>query len=350
MNLDYSTLDIGKVIIHEIPQHRKSETGSSPILSEVESPITNDLRIFLREKITESAGSSSACRVEFVNPTDSPIPVFVSEYLVSGKTPDFISMSQEIAKYLYKIQTGVNPTGLLAVMMCELEDKPALGVLKIEREEGLRFQQDEVGGKKTFSLEHIRQLMLTRKTKLFKIGLFIAENRDLQSIHGIVCDQQRGFTEKGEVADFFLRKFLGCKLYDDPPITTKRFMEATQEFVDKNIDDPIKKSTYCTHLVSELTSNRQVIRPKKVAEDYFDVKDRKAYIDHLESKGVPISQFDKDTERIKKRLQKMLVEFVNGVQIISPAEGYEEMVKLTALDDGRTRAEVVDELKSVKTK
>jgi hypothetical protein len=62
MGIDFGRLAIHNVIIHEIPQHRRSDTSIAPILSEVVSHLTDPLRTFLREKVIDSAGSSSAYR------------------------------------------------------------------------------------------------------------------------------------------------------------------------------------------------------------------------------------------------------------------------------------------------
>lgn len=48
--IDYSLLVIDKLIIHDIPRHKKNETGSGPNYSENESTITDGLRVFFKIK------------------------------------------------------------------------------------------------------------------------------------------------------------------------------------------------------------------------------------------------------------------------------------------------------------
>lgn len=49
--IDYSLLVIDKLIIHDIPRHKKNETGSGPNYSENESTITDGLRVFFQPQI-----------------------------------------------------------------------------------------------------------------------------------------------------------------------------------------------------------------------------------------------------------------------------------------------------------
>ena len=44
MNYNFGTLQVEKVIIHDIPRHKAGEEGINPVLSEVESNLTQDLK------------------------------------------------------------------------------------------------------------------------------------------------------------------------------------------------------------------------------------------------------------------------------------------------------------------
>jgi hypothetical protein len=61
-------------------------------------------------------------------------------------------------------------------------------VLKLEREQGARVELAVTSGGRTFSVQHLRDLMLTERTKVFKVGLFVQTGADLASIDGAVCD------------------------------------------------------------------------------------------------------------------------------------------------------------------
>jgi hypothetical protein len=104
MDHDLGRLRVKRVIVHEVPYHLATGASSEPVLSEVESPLDQEVRNFFRERIAGSLGSS-AYDVEFNGSTTSPLPRLVLDGL-SAKTTTFVAMSQEMARHLYLCQKG----------------------------------------------------------------------------------------------------------------------------------------------------------------------------------------------------------------------------------------------------
>ncbi len=169
MRPDLGSLQIHRLIIHKMPRHLRRDTSSAPNYSEVESPLDDQLRSFFREKVIETAGSSSAFGVAFDDGSTSPVPRLVKDS-IARINADFVTISEEIARHLHDSQGGVNPGGLVTIMECHIDSTIALAILKLEREEGVRLDSIEYKGKHTFDVRYIQDLILTRKTKLFKIG------------------------------------------------------------------------------------------------------------------------------------------------------------------------------------
>ncbi|HKU23136.1 MAG TPA: nucleoid-associated protein, partial [Terriglobales bacterium] len=267
MNIDLGLLQVRRVIFHDVPKRRShAPDAGGPVLSEVESPITPGMRAYLRDRIVSSIGSSRSFEIQFDPSSTSPVPRHI-QLLANDITVDLVNISQEIARHLYGIQTGINPPGLLAVIDCGLDSGNAISVLKIEREEGVRLDQQTVGGKKTYNIQHLHDLILTENTRLFKIALFVQVGDDIQAA---ACDFQRGYTVGRELADFFLRKFLGCLLAEDPEVQTKRFYEIAMEFFNAQLKGkPLQLAKVYGHLTSELSSEQPRINPKKFAENYL---------------------------------------------------------------------------------
>jgi hypothetical protein len=221
MDHDLGRLQVKRVIVHEVPYHLAAGASAEPVLSEVESPIDQEVRNFFRERIADNLGSS-AYDVEFDASSTSPMPRLVLDGL-STTTTTFVEMSQEMARHLCLCQKGNSPEGLLTVCEVAVASHRGIAVLKLEREQGARVELAATPGGRTFSVQHLRDLMLTERTKVFKVGLFVQTGEDLASIDGAVCDTQRSYD--GTVAHFFLEQFLGCRLREKPELTTKRFFE-----------------------------------------------------------------------------------------------------------------------------
>jgi len=82
------------------------------------------------------------------------------------------------------MQSGINSKGLLSVIFCKVDGRHSLAILKLEREEGVRLKTTTLAGKQTYDLDLIKELMLTGKTKLFKLGLFVQPGNTMENIEG----------------------------------------------------------------------------------------------------------------------------------------------------------------------
>lgn len=174
---DLGLLDVGKIIVHDVPRRRAGDKPITPTFSEVESPANVELRNFVRERVIDTL-TARAFPVRFTPASTSPVPALIEGQLAAPPKP-FVKMSQVAAQHLYDSQTGANPAGLLVVLRGTLGNVSALGLMKLEREEAIRLNQEKVGGRRTFNLEHLRDLMLSKKTRVFKTGLFWPDNGEV---------------------------------------------------------------------------------------------------------------------------------------------------------------------------
>jgi len=346
-------LVIQKLIIHEVPKHLRGDASIAPIFSEIESPLDDDLRLFFREKMIQTVGSSSAYEVVFASGTTSPVPNLVADHLADSGV-GFIEMSKTIAQHLHNCQSGVNPGGLVCIVDCQNDGRKALGILKLEKESGVRLSQTTVGGKQTFDVRMVRDLILTKKTKLFKIGYFFVPDGDEPpgepEPRGIVSDQQLGYQPDKEVATFYLSQFLGCTLLDDPRSATKHFFNAAQDFINEKIADPVTRNKAITHLLSELTSKRTRINVRQFAKDYLPTNLASAFESHIEQKGIRGTTIEKNNELIADQLERVAIEFQNDLKIVGSRESVKENVRVHRTDGAEARVEIIGKLKRIGTK
>lgn len=347
MNSDLALLTVNRVIIHEVPKHAKNVEGSGPVYSEVESPMDADLASYFQSKMVSSLGSNKSFDIWFDPGSLSPLPTLVKEYLGSTET-DFVEISKKLADHLYDIQDGTNPGGLLCVLDCTITGHRALGVIKLEKEEGVQLKQRLVSGQPTFDLDILRDLVLTERTKIYKLALFV-DVGDPEEFDAAASDNQTGYGTYNEVASFFLHRFLGCKLRKEADVATKHFYEAAQTFINENVEDPVLRSEYYGHVVSEMLSQSPTLSSEEFTVKFLPVALRKSFMDHLQSNDVP-ANFPKNTGLIERRLRKTLYDFQSGIQVIAPNDLEDRRLTLTRLENGETRVEIQDRLEEVKGK
>ena len=347
-------LCIDELLVHDIPKKlaKKALRNSSrnreegPIYSQAPSRVDAGIKNFFRDKIVSTIGSSSAFDVIVDLDNASPVPGLVQQYLyVDGG--ERILLSQKIAAFLYEKQTAANSAGLLLFVRCSIAGEIVLAILKVEREEGIRVQGETTdAGLFIFDIEHIRNLMLTEKTKLFKIALLWEKNALLK---GVICDQQRSSNIK-LVADFFISDFLGCMLTEHPEITTKRFYETTVRFLNEHVESAEKKAEFLNHLTSELTSQNCEINPVVFANRSLPGSLRDIYVRFIAENASITNGFRKDILLIEKHLGKIQYGFASGITVIGAKDAFNEKTTLKDTEDGLAQFEIIDELKKVISK
>lgn len=244
MNLD--SFQITSAVVHDVP--RGGSEDEEPVLTD--APITLDaaLTAYFRNKIVKSLGRG----VEVVvDPDGSPCVRDVVADLLANPGR-LVELSRTVAEHLHAVQSGRNSSGLLTVLIGQTDAGACVSVLKLEREEGLRFKIDtDQSGRKTVDLELLRELTLTNKTKVFKTSLLMLGSAgDPNSMFGRVSDDQRGRDDGIGVATFYLATFLGCQLRANPEKVTLDFVQASERFFNVSITNPEKKGRYQVALPS----------------------------------------------------------------------------------------------------
>ncbi|HHY95281.1 MAG TPA: nucleoid-associated protein [Firmicutes bacterium] len=339
--MDLRLLQIARLVIHDIPRKLGGETAGL-VLSDVESELDEETRRFLQHRMISVASPPNAFRVRFDRDSTSPVPTQVECLLRSEG--ELVPVSRILAQYLNKLQTGVNSAGILVVAECRIGSDLVVGIMKLERDEGVRVEPSHKDGLRAFTVIQTRNLIMTSRTKVFKLAIFAMVASE---IVGIVCDQQRGYRPTREVAEFFLR-FLGCQLLEEPSVTTRRFYQAAENFVNSLDCRAELKYRYMLHVASELMSGEAVLVPETFARRFLELEHQQAFCTCLDHEGLRRPLL-KDLSLIEARLERQVLQF-RDVLISGRTEAIREKVEVEDLPDGRTRAVVVDYLERVKSK
>lgn len=338
MNLDQAVL--GEVMIHDVP-HGGSD--DEPTLTNAPVQLDAGLRAYFLNKLTNSL-KTRGVDVVANRDGDSTVCTAVARILLDRHA--LAVQSRQIATRLAAAQNGHNSAGLLTVIAVDLGGQNAVAVMKLEREQGIRFDIDRSGRYARVNLELLRQLTLTNKTKVFKTALLCAADPDNPStITGRASDNQRGITEGQGVADFFLGTFLGCTLALNPAHTTKQFVGAVTEFVNDTELGADTRGRYTIALLSELHNNREDIAPRQFVAEHIAPEHRPALLDHLRDQGIdPATGFQKDTSLI--RYDKIRIRFESGILVVGNGQDVRDHVRIRR-DDEPPGADINDVIRNI---
>ncbi len=345
MTIDLSNFKIKALIVHEVPRKPPGGGAVDPVLSEIESTLDDEVRSYFHMKIAETMLKVAFC-VRFDPNTTSPAPVLIADAL-GPRHVSLLDMSQKLAHHLNNSQNAVNPGGLLTVIDATLDNKPAIAILKLEKEKGVRLNQTRVSGKLTFNVKQIKDLMLSDRTRVFKVGLFRKNGTAETDVVGDVSDTQTGYQPTKQMADFFRLGFLGCQYCEEPDLLTSRFFESSQRFVN-TISDPVLKAKYQFAIFSELSSADQAVDPRGFAQRHLDPEHQDPFVGQMTKEHAPTETFPKDTSRIHNQLQRVQYDFAGGVTVLGTPDALEKTTTLDRLRDGRSRFTITDTLDRLK--
>jgi hypothetical protein len=316
---DLATLQITRVIFHDVPQRLKN-SEQQPTLSEVESEVDNNEVKHLRDRIKRALGSPRAYEIEFDPSSGSPVPALVRELTANITTSQvFVSSSQKIARYLFEQQTGATSPGLLAVMDCVIQGEQSLAILKLEREQGAQLEFSQRDGKRTFDLEVLNNLILTDGTRFFKTALFHRKGEGDSDFSALACDDQLRPGSGDQMAQFWQR-FLGSRLIEQPRVATKRFFEASMEYISDVITDPIVKTDVYEHVLSQLKAPKKTFAPKTFINEYIPEEHQQPFRVFLEERNVSLRQFGLDISEIEGKLRRKSYITPKGAVVTAPAD------------------------------
>jgi len=257
-----------------------------------------------------------AYTVRFSAAPITDVPKEVRAFSGSQHTSEeFVQMSRRLATQLFSRHTGATSPGLLCVLAVTAGNKSGLAMLKLERQEGaeIKFSGDE--GQKYFGIEVLDNLILTEDTRLFKSALFLRNGAGDDDFDLGACDSQG----PEDVARFWLA-YLGCELAEEPRVTTRRWYNASVEFANEHITDPVAINDFYEHLHSELKSNRRKVTPRGFIEHSLPKALRAPYQDFLQKEKISLQAFVKDVEEIKYRLRRKSLRTKNGISVTVPEQ------------------------------
>jgi hypothetical protein len=322
VNLD--SFQMISAVVHDVP--RGGSQDESVMLTDTTIVLDDALRAYFRRKIIQSIGLRGLDVV--VDPDGARcVREAVAEILANEETQ--IKASQRVAEHLDAVQTGRNSAGLLTIVLGEIDGQRCVSVLKLEREQGLRFQiTTDEDGHRVADLELLRELTLTDKTKVFKTSIFIlGDDTDADSMQGRVADDQRGREDGVGVAIFYLSTFLGCQLKASPEKATLDFVKAAETFFNEHVANPERRGRYQVALLSQMQDNSRDVRPRSFAETHLDAEDRAPFTAAIRNAGLnPAVAFQKDTSLVKVKGFRMV--FESGMVLVGGRDDLQDRVNI----------------------
>lgn len=318
--MDYSTLMLGEVMIHQVRKERlKGE--SVFVIEQTDIPIemTPDVRRKLTDRFIEALLKHAFKVVEDADITDGVMGL-VRAYWEgeSDQQVDLISMSKTMSERLKAVQPFSSGSGLLVVADATVDGKKQLLVSKVEHQQAMQASPSTNDkGQRVISMVQLNDLVFGDHTKIYKVALLtISGDGQEEDVSGKLADSQNG----PDAAQFFLRSFLGMKLYDAPDVVTKRYMDVMSAAINKLELTPNEKIDARTALTVELKNNQKTLDPDTFIRNHIPQHRQTEVRTFAQSRGVNMAPFLKDNARISNRVERLRISLDDDIYIVAPAE------------------------------
>jgi hypothetical protein len=169
----------------------------------------------------------------------------------------------------------------------------------------------------TYDIELITDLIFGETSRIYKVGLFSLEDVTAPGdpLRGVAIDRQKSGPT---VTRFFLFDYLGCDYLADAAENTRRFYEASRDFINHEVEDPRLKAQYVVALAAEVASPKTQITPRSFAAEHLEEDHRDAFLAHITESNAPKTAFAKSPEYVATRLVRFETE--NNIIVLADAE------------------------------
>lgn len=335
MNL--MNLQVDKVILHEVFKRDDEKKRVQPQYAPAIEALSDGALDALRNRIVAAMSHSDRCIEMSITNSSLTSMVALTSRLVDLDEPMYVEASQGVANLLADAQkTRAIPGGIVVVFTgtVGVPAKRLLGVIKAEVHTGFLRDREEDG---TYVLKFLDKLLLTPQTKLYKIGLFVEQNPEVEDLtarwQAFIYDESMTSKDKYGAALYFYEGFLGLGFQASSARDTKRFHDFTKGFIQSLGVEEEQKVILQNALVTYLRADQSpTVEVNTFANTYLaDAELRDSYESYMTEKGFPTNAVNKDLADIERSLRMRKLLFRNQVRIIAPSQGFDDLVKIEVI-------------------
>lgn len=328
-----NNLNIGEVIYHRVHQRLLDKKIIEPTYGHTVFSLAGDGLDVFRDRIVAALGADAkSVTMQIDSHGDGSALAIARQVANAGSQDDFAHYTRALADKLAHDQDQPNwPGGLLVVFRgsAGVPSRTVVGIIKAETDGG--FQPVDVG------LEYLKNLFMTRESKLYKIGFFLNGGGTDDELPGSwishVYDSHMTTANRDAAAHYFYGRFLGCSLPLNAARLTKIFYHSARKFINAtDLSDEDKSDLFTSLYTYMKIDNTPTIHTTTFASQYLPENVRDAFSNYMRDNDFPENAVPKDTTEIKGALKKRKVKFPGDILLTAPPDVYQRMVEVSTID------------------
>ncbi|KQP67818.1 hypothetical protein ASF40_20010 [Microbacterium sp. Leaf288] len=314
MVINYSSLKLGNVMMHRVLRDNLGEHTFSTMLTDAPVDLSPQDLGYLVSRFQKSLYSRA---LPIVQADAEKHPARDTLLALWASSTSLEAASKLLADALASTQPGTAAEGLLVVAEASLGNEEGFVIAKVEHQEAMRLEptKDEHGNN-VFAVELLRDLVFGDKTRIYKVAIFIKAWSAAGFVSGEAVDEQ----SDRNIAAYFLGKFLGMRLREEPSVMTEMLLDGITQAINRSTMTGDQKVEVQHALLSELRSNDKQFDPTAFIQKHVPNGHGKEIASLAQAAHAPLIAFSKDNSRIDSRMRKVRIELENDITITAPPE------------------------------
>jgi hypothetical protein len=333
----FEGLQVVRMVIHEVFRRAAGGDAIAPNFSTSLSPLPPEGTEAFKARVVDVMGRRGRSTELAITQSIAGSAVSIAQSLLEADNArTFVARSRSAAELLTRAQTNRTMPGGILVIFSGIAGEPArplVGYLKAEPHSG--FVRNTDGDRMT--LEYVREVLLSQASRFYKIGIFFAPARANANFprgwQAFVYDDQISASARDSASRYFYEAFLGCAFPEDAARVVRDFHDHTKEFIRTRPMPEEEKVGLFNALVTYLKVDvAQTIQVTEFGGRYLPPAIADDYERYMIERGVPDGVVAKDLREVESMLRLRKIKFSRNLAITGPAEDFEEMVTVTAID------------------
>lgn len=303
-----------EIIIRSAIVHILDSTNAIPVLSDYVLELGPELNDFLRSHIYKIATSDDIKECSF-NRDES----YVYECLKEFKEDELVSISQDIARYLYSIMNqniAITPADLIIVTY-QVNSIIHLGLLKMNYKESY-IHYVSSGDQGNYNDVIKQKVNLPSETT--KLSEAVLINLSDFSIHLV----EKKYEINGLKTNYLSQMFLQCQTKLSPKskltMITKAVDQINQKYYEDNFDKQMETKAIIHQEYREQGSINVESLSEKIFCDQQEIKEE--FTDKLKKYNIEYEEVKPLNKQTTKKFEKQFLKTDTGIEINIPMEEY----------------------------
>lgn len=311
---------INDININEAVIHILDNNGQEPVLNEYKLDLDEDTYKYIFKHI-EKCFKDEELKYAVFKGENNAVKELVNNFF-NSENKDIIGLSKEIANRLFDAMksNAIIPSCDLVVASIITDQGPMISILKMDYVKNftheINFIEDKIG------IDIVPQAAgLPGSGQRIQKAAFIKPINEEDSYDLMVLDKRQKANDEAEenAADFFIKLFLRCSIFENDRDMTKSFLKATEKWTRKNFKNNASQAEKIRTAVKSKLKDEEVVNVEQLSEELFNQTPelKSEFNTYVKEQGIDNevkidkTWVDKKLKRVRLKIDKEIDLYVN---------------------------------------